>query len=276
MVNKKYYWLRLKENFFKQKEIKKLRKIAGGDTYTVIYLKLQLLSMKTDGKLLFEGIEDTFADEIALELDEEVSNVEMTLAFLQKHNLIIEIEEDEFLIPETLECIGSEGASAERVRRCRTKKKLTEISNQKSILLQCNTDETKCNTEIEIESEKKIEKEKEKYSSSSSDEEELKGSLLEIMRFCQKLDFKLKKVHVLDFIRIYGVQKVKQALITVSHANTEIKSPNSYLAAVLNDMSRDKKVDVNINSKSMTNKFTDYEQRPDMTKEEEDKVLGWD
>ena len=31
---KKYYWLKLKKDFFNQKEIKKLRKIAGGDTYS--------------------------------------------------------------------------------------------------------------------------------------------------------------------------------------------------------------------------------------------------
>jgi hypothetical protein len=30
--NKRYYWLRLKEDFFSQPYIKKLRKIAGGDT----------------------------------------------------------------------------------------------------------------------------------------------------------------------------------------------------------------------------------------------------
>ena len=36
---KKYYWLKLKEDFFRDKKIKKLRKIAGGDTYTIIYLK---------------------------------------------------------------------------------------------------------------------------------------------------------------------------------------------------------------------------------------------
>ena len=42
-MSKKYYWLRLKNNFFQQKEIKKLRKIAGGDTYTIIYLKLTFL-----------------------------------------------------------------------------------------------------------------------------------------------------------------------------------------------------------------------------------------
>ena len=47
--NKKYFWLKLKDNFFNQKEIKKLRRIAGGDTYTIIYLKLQLLSIKKEG-----------------------------------------------------------------------------------------------------------------------------------------------------------------------------------------------------------------------------------
>ena len=39
---KQYYWLQLKEDFFRQKEIKLLRKIAGGDTYTIIYLKQEL------------------------------------------------------------------------------------------------------------------------------------------------------------------------------------------------------------------------------------------
>ena len=48
---KRYYWLKLKENFFNQKEVKKLRRVAGGDTYTIIYLKLQLLSLKNGGKL---------------------------------------------------------------------------------------------------------------------------------------------------------------------------------------------------------------------------------
>ena len=46
MGNKRYYWLKLKDDFFRQPKIKKLRQIAGGDTYTVIYLKLQLLSLQ--------------------------------------------------------------------------------------------------------------------------------------------------------------------------------------------------------------------------------------
>ncbi len=79
---KRYYWLKLKDDFFTQKAIKKLRKIAGGDTFTIIYLKMMLLAMKSDGKLYFEGIENNFYEELALELDEDEANVNLTVNYL--------------------------------------------------------------------------------------------------------------------------------------------------------------------------------------------------
>ena len=124
MSSKRYYWLKLKNDFFTNKKIKKLRKIAGGDTYTIIYLKMQLLSIKDGGKLYFENVEESFAEELALELDEDVDNVKVTLMFLIKNGLLIENNEEEFVLPETIECIGGESASAERVRRMRAKRKL--------------------------------------------------------------------------------------------------------------------------------------------------------
>lgn len=156
---KQYYWLKLKDDFFRQKEIKKLRKIAGGDTYTIIYLKMLLLAIKEENKLYFEGVEDEFADELALELDEDEENVAMTLAFLEKHNLIEIVNDEEFFLPQAEEMTGSESESAARVRRHREKKKMLQ-SNGKA--LQCNTDVTPSNknvtTEIEIEKDKEIEK----------------------------------------------------------------------------------------------------------------------
>lgn len=160
---KQYYWLKLKDDFFRQKEIKKLRKIAGGDTYTIIYLKMLLLAIKEENKLYFEGVEDEFADELALELDEDEENVAMTLAFLDKHNLIEIVNDEEFFLPQAEEMTGSESESAARVRRHREKKKMLQ-SNGKA--LQCNTDVTSSNknvtTEIEIEIEKDKDKEIEK------------------------------------------------------------------------------------------------------------------
>lgn len=58
MAEKKYYWLKMTDQFFEDKAIKKLRKIAGGDTYTIIYLKMLLTAIKQGNKMYFEGIED--------------------------------------------------------------------------------------------------------------------------------------------------------------------------------------------------------------------------
>lgn len=152
-MSKRYYWLKLKEDFFEQRVIKKLRKIAGGDTYTIIYLKLQLLAMKNDGKLVFENVEDDFASEMALELDEDVENVKVTLMYLEKNNLIETISNEEYFLPEVLAVTGSETASAVRVREHREKKKA----------LQCNNNViTKKQDVIEVKQECSIEKEKEK------------------------------------------------------------------------------------------------------------------
>lgn len=119
---KRYYWLKLPSDFFRQKTIKKLRKIAGGDTYTIIYLEMLLLAMQQDNKLYFEGVEDDFAEELALELDEDVENVKVVLIFLQKHGLIEVIEEDEYLLTQCGTMVGSEGASAARMRKLRENK----------------------------------------------------------------------------------------------------------------------------------------------------------
>lgn len=144
MNNKRYYWLKLKEDFFQDKKIKKLRQLAGGDTYTIIYLKLQLLSLKNNGNLYFENIEDTFIEELALDIDEAVEDVKVCVMYLIKCGLIDEISEKEFSLVETKICIGSETASTIRSRKCREQQRM----------LQCNTDATKCNGEIEIDIEK--------------------------------------------------------------------------------------------------------------------------
>ena len=124
-MGKKYYWLKLRRDFFTQPRIKKLRRIAGGDTYTVIYLKLQLLSLETEGRLVIEGIEDDYIDELALTIDEDVDNVRFTVLFLIQQGLLEEISETEFLLPEAAQAMGSETAGAERVRRHRALKEHT-------------------------------------------------------------------------------------------------------------------------------------------------------
>lgn len=152
-MGKRYYWLKLPEGFFRQKPIKKLRKIAGGDTYTIIYLKMLLIAMKQDGKIYFEGVEDDFYEELALELDEDSENVKVTVLFLIRQGLMELVDETEYRLTECDKMVGSESASAERVRKHREQK-----------ALQCNTNVTgvKRIGNVEIEKEKEIDKEIEK------------------------------------------------------------------------------------------------------------------
>ncbi len=157
MAEKRYYWIQLKEGFFKQKEIKKLRKIAGGDTYTVIYLKMLLAAVKQGNKLFFEGVEDTFPEELALELDEDPENVKVTLSFLERQGLIRVMGEDEFLLLQCDEMVGSESESAARVRRYREKKALQSNTDVTPLLQSGNTD-----IDMDKDIEKDTEKEKEK------------------------------------------------------------------------------------------------------------------
>lgn len=143
--NKRYYWLQLKTDFFEQKEIKLLRKIAGGDTYTVIYLKMLLASLKDEGRLYFESIGDDFSEEIALLIDEDTENVEITLQFLKAKKLMEVVENDEYYLNRVPELIGSEAYSTARSRRHRERKKAQELLQENEEALQCNSEETECN-----------------------------------------------------------------------------------------------------------------------------------
>ena len=150
MSEKRYYWLKLMKDFFTNPKIKKLRKLAGGDTFTIIYLKLQLLSLDNEGVLIFQGIENTFEEEMALTIDEDVENVSVTLNYLISQNLMEVLSKTEYLLTETQCLIGSESSVTKRVRKHREQK-----------ALQCNANETICNTEIDIEKEIEIDIEKE-------------------------------------------------------------------------------------------------------------------
>lgn len=144
MANKRYYWLKLYDDFFSSLRIKKLRKLAGGDTYLAIYLKMQLLAMKSDGILKWSGLEDDFTSELALELDEEPENIKVTLAYLLSCGLAETDDSINYFFPFAVSNVGSESTVAQRVRDYRKKAKeeaLNETENNAvAPLLHCNTE----------------------------------------------------------------------------------------------------------------------------------------
>ncbi|OFT39387.1 phage replisome organizer N-terminal domain-containing protein [Aerococcus sp. HMSC06H08] len=151
-TNRRYYWIKLKEEFFTDKRIKRLRRISGGDTYTIIYLKLLLLSLKDEGKLYYDGVESDFIKELALTIDETDDDVMVTVNYLINQGLLeVVTENDEYYLTEIPNLIGSETAWAEKKRRYRQNK-------QRTLSLMSPTH---VRQEIEIEKDIEIDKERE-------------------------------------------------------------------------------------------------------------------
>ena len=163
--NKRYYWLKLMDDFFDSKRIKKLRKMAGGDTYTIIYLKMQLLSLKKGGYLEYSGLEDEFYKEIALDIDEDEINVQVTIQYLLSCGLLETSDSIEYKLPFVQDNLGSEAASTRRSRKSRENAQKALQCN--SGATECNILQQNCNVEIEkdIEIDTDIEKENTKESS---------------------------------------------------------------------------------------------------------------
>ena len=125
MANKKFFWIKLKQDFFNDPYIKLLRRMAGGDTYTIIYLEMLVKSASTNGMLYFQGAGQDIAEELSLILDENVEDVRALLAYLEAKKLIThpEIKEDVFLVA-SVDLTGSETDSAMRMRKFRERQML--------------------------------------------------------------------------------------------------------------------------------------------------------
>ena len=160
MAEKKYFWIKLSKAFFESKEVKKLRKLAGGDTYVIIYLKVQILSLENGGNLYFDGLENSFAEELALIMDESVNNIQMTLAFMQKCGLIEQRSEEEFFIPEVLRNFGAETSAAIRKRKQRERDKVALLCDNVTARSQIGhiDIDTDIDTEIELELDRESER----------------------------------------------------------------------------------------------------------------------
>ncbi len=175
--NKRYYWLKLKKDFFNQKMIKILNTFPQGDKMILTFLKIELHALENDGYIYYENMLPAFEQELAIAIDEETETVKTTLEMLIKFGAIEKKDEKKYYITALEDCIGSESASAKKMRNKRERDGS-----------QCDQNESQCDTEIEIEIEKDKEKEtesdKSKKRTPSSFSDEKKGG-----RYGQKNNF---------------------------------------------------------------------------------------
>lgn len=221
--NKRYYWIQLTQDFFKSKEMKLLRKIAGGDTHTIIYLKMMLISLEDGGCIYYDGLADNLAEEIALMIDENVEDIKITLLFLESKGLLTRKNDRDYFLEQVPEMVGSETASARRVRKFR----------ENQLALQCNNDVTKRNGDIDIEKDIDIDIEIEK----DVDENPVALIVEEYQSRIAPLDgtqFEILK----EFITLDGME-AKVVLKAIGLAADNGKRNFSYIRAILTNWKND-------------------------------------
>ena len=176
--NKRYYWLKLDENFFEDDTIAWLEEQENGKDYVIFYLKLALKSLKDDGRLIRYVGETLIPYDVralAKLTNTSPDTVAVSMKTFLEIGLVSQLESGEIYLNQIEEMVGSETDVAKRVRKHRAKKVLG--GGEKKELLQGNTSETKSNTEIEKEREleKKsdidIDKEKNKPANKLADSE---------------------------------------------------------------------------------------------------------
>lgn len=216
--NKRYYWIQLAQDFFKSKEMKLLRKIAGGDTHTIIYLKMMLISLEDGGHIYYDGLADNLAEEIALVIDENVEDIKITLIFLESKGLLTRINDRDYFLEQVPEMVGSETASTRRSRKHR------ELRG-----LHCNTIATTCNGDIEKDIDTEIEKD--------IDENPVELIVEEYQSRIAPLDgtqFEILK----EFITLDGME-AKVVLKAIGLAADNGKRNFSYIRAILTNWKND-------------------------------------
>lgn len=154
-MEKRFFWLKLRETFFNETYIKAMRTFKNGDSLVLTYLEMALYSLKSNGVIERGELTPSLVDEISIAINEPVARVKKTIELLTKAR-VAELDGDRLYLTEMMKLMGSESTSAERMRRLRTRK------SEELPPSQCDTAVTSpvtksVTTEIELEKEKESE-----------------------------------------------------------------------------------------------------------------------
>ncbi|MGR8824723.1 phage replisome organizer N-terminal domain-containing protein [Leuconostoc mesenteroides] len=155
--NKKYYYIRLKENFFDSDEIKLLESIPNdGYKFSNILLKMYLKSLKYNGRLMFNERIPFNAEMLATVTGHSLGDVTRAIDMFKKFGLIEVLETGEIYMLDIQSFIGKTTTEADRKRSYRK-----EIEDKKAIGTNVRQNSDKSIPEIEIEIEKELDIEQE-------------------------------------------------------------------------------------------------------------------
>lgn len=153
--NKKYYYLKLKENFFESDEAIILESMPDGYIYSNILLKLYLRSLKNDGLLMFNNLIPYNAQMLATITRHQVGTIEKAVQIFKDLQLIEVLDNGAIYMTNIQNFVGKSSSDADRKRAYRSKGQMSLKSPELSppeIEIEKETE-----LDIDIEKEKEIE-----------------------------------------------------------------------------------------------------------------------
>lgn len=181
--DKKYYFLKLKEDFFFSGEVLIIEKMPNGMLYSNILLKLYLLSLKFNGFLKLNENVNYTPEMLASLTGHKLETVEKALDLFLELGLIVECADNSIYMSNIEDMVGTSSSEADRKRRARAELKRLGSQAEDKCPKDVRTLSEKCPTEIEkeIEIDKESELKQELYgryknvSLAHSDYEQLKN-----------------------------------------------------------------------------------------------------
>lgn len=174
-TTKKYYWLKLKEDFFDDDTIEWIEEQPNGEKYSLFYLKLCLKSLKTNG-ILVRNVGEMLIPYDIKKLAEitrtDVDTVRVAMELFKNISLIQILDNGEIYLTQLKNMVGSESKWAEK-KRIQRAKKTEELPSpggnnedkkegEDNVLDMSKKCPREIETDIEKEKEKEIDKELDK------------------------------------------------------------------------------------------------------------------
>ena len=197
-VNKKYYYLKLKDSFFDSEEMKLLESQKNGIEYQNLYLKLCLLSVKSEGKLAFKDCIPYDIPMLSTVLRVNIDTVRVGLELFKKLELVEFMDSGLIYMTDIQSLIGRSSTEAERIKKYRQ-----SLKDKKEEPLQIEVYKCTPEKEKDIETDTYLEKEgkpkKEKFTPPTKEEadayckqENLNVDTFKFLKYYEASDWKIK------------------------------------------------------------------------------------
>lgn len=240
-INKRYYWLKLPEDFFQSETIRWLEEQPNGIYYSNFYLKLCLMSINDNG-MLIRRVGEMYIPYDIKRLS-ELTNINsdtimIAINLLKKLGLLEVLDNGAFYLNQVKNMVGSESESAKRVRKHRNKTKAlqcNETETQKKQL--CNKSVTQNETtdirdkRIDIRDKRIDIRVIDKENATTTDLQ--KKEVIDI--YMNNINYSINSIEyerLIDDIDEYGVEWVKEA---ITRAVMQGKRKLGYIEAILNN-----------------------------------------